>query len=224
MTSGQLAALLGVSDQTIRAWTETFAEHLSDSAKDRPMLGSRKAPLYFTPDDQETMATAAALRQKKKSFDEINAALKRGEREPFPESDDHEPQPGTALTMLPPAALMRELVEHKERLAHYEGRLLELEGQRARQLTDQKRLDEVSGQLKEVREDRNRLLGEVEALREARLEAEKHAARLEGRLEGLEAQQGREAPQSSTEPPTVAQPARRSWWKRLIGGEENPKP
>ncbi len=217
MTSGELATLLGVSDQTIRAWTETFAESLSDSAKpDRPMQGNRKAPLFFSPDDQEILATVASLRQRQQSFDEIKAALKNGEREPLPEPADQEGQPGTALTMLPPAALMRELVEHKERLAHYEGRLLELEGQRARLLTDQKRLDEVSGQLKEVREDRNRLLGEVEALREARLEAEKHAARLEGRLEGLEAQQTREAPQSSTEPPTVApvaQPPRRPWWK-----------
>ncbi len=174
------------------------------------MLGSRKAPLYFTPDDQETMATAGALRQKK-SFDEINAALKRGEREPFPESDDHEPQPGTALTLLPASALMRELVEHKERLAHYEGRLFELQEQKSRLLTDQKRLEEVAGQLKEVKEDRDRLLGELAALREAHLEAEKRTAWVEGKLEGIEAQRPNKAPTPIQQAPERPQRHRAAW-------------
>ncbi len=76
-------------------------------------------------------------------------------------------------------------------------------------------LARYEGQIEEIRQERDYLRGELTEAQQREREALERAARLEGRLE---AQQGREAPQSAPEPPTEAteaQPARRSLWDRL---------
>ncbi len=67
-------------------------------------------------------------------------------------------------------------------------------------------LARYEGQIEEIRQERDYLREELTEAQRRERDALERAARLEGRLEGLE---------SSTEPPTVAQPARRSLWDRL---------
>ncbi len=74
-------------------------------------------------------------------------------------------------------------------------------------------LARYEGQIEEIRGERDYLRGELTEAQRREREALQQAAHLAGKLEALE---GREAPQSAPQPPTVAleaQPARRHWWQ-----------
>lgn len=70
VTPAQAAALLSVSASTLRAWSVTFADHLSEAAKGG---GGRKRT--YTPDDLSTLQRGAALIRSGKSPTEAAALV-----------------------------------------------------------------------------------------------------------------------------------------------------
>jgi DNA-binding transcriptional MerR regulator len=83
-TSRHLATLFGVTIETIRLWTIEFADYLSPTA--RP--GTNKIRLY-SQSDLEVMTLVAEFKVQNRTYTEIHATLKSGQRgEPKVQSPD----------------------------------------------------------------------------------------------------------------------------------------
>src|ERR1044071_6135890 len=109
-TTGQLATAFGVSDITIKRWAETFADHLSDSAK--PGQGKTR---MFTDDDAEKLAKVWELRGQNHTESEIYAALKRGDRGTLPS--------GREITVITNSQITRELAKAQEEISDLHAQL-----------------------------------------------------------------------------------------------------
>jgi DNA-binding transcriptional MerR regulator len=97
ITPAQAAALLGVSASTLRAWSVTFADHLSEAAKGG---GGRKRT--YSPDDLSTLQRAGVLIRSGKSPTEAAALVGVVDQAPS----------GAALVTLP--AIAGELQQARE--------------------------------------------------------------------------------------------------------------
>ena len=193
MTSGELGKLLGVSDQTIRNWSDRLAAFLSPEAAP-PSEGSGPRPVrHYTPEDGAALALVAEMRRAARGYDEIAAALEAGQRGELPQGASEGAADSWQGAELPPAPVL----------------LVEL---RTAQI-----------ELRHATSERDRLREELAGERAARLEALERAARAEGRLEEREArgrESEAPSPSSGAEGGSVeAQPAERprSLWERLTG-------
>lgn len=70
-----IAGLFGVSSETVRSWSNTFARHLSISAT--PSDGRHRT---FTEDDLKVFALIKQMKERGLVFDEIQIALENGQR------------------------------------------------------------------------------------------------------------------------------------------------
>ena len=169
-TTQQIADLFGVSDQTIREWSERFAFYLSPSANP----GKKKARLY-TPQDLQVLSLVSQMKTRRMDYEEIEASLQAGQRGEAPEIT-----PGELSTLqsneiqrrltLQIEYLQRQLDEVTQEATRLKG--LEVENARLQatiealrgQLADQKNTSDQINQL-------NRLIGrleyEIETLRKS---------------------------------------------------------
>jgi len=76
-----------VQPNTIRTWTSTFAEFLSDGAN--PPKGEHRS---YTDDDGRVIDLIATMRNEQKSYEEIRAALAEGDRGQWPQPDTQDAQ------------------------------------------------------------------------------------------------------------------------------------
>lgn len=89
-TVADVARLVNVSPTTIRNWSREYDTFLSASAA--PPAGEDR---LYQEEDIAVMATIAAMRQERQSFEAIRAALADGERiQPPAEDQPEEEQPG----------------------------------------------------------------------------------------------------------------------------------
>lgn len=172
ITVGDVANQLGVSPQTIRTWCDTFAAWLSPTAT--PPSGDVR---IFTTDDLAVLALVAEMRQHLVGYEAIKAALERGERGEAPPQDQGE-TPGGEMAAL--------AIRYERELAHAEGRIVQLEG------------------------ERDHLREELQAERSARLDAERRAATAEARLEVTE---GRALPLDAVQAPEEQKKPPKPWWQ-----------
>ncbi|MBL8118775.1 MAG: MerR family transcriptional regulator [Anaerolineae bacterium] len=78
--AGFISSVFHVAPQTVKRWASEFAPYLSADAA--PAAGHRRA---FNEDDLKVLALVASLKAKGKTFEEIHAALKAGQRGDVPE-------------------------------------------------------------------------------------------------------------------------------------------
>ena len=171
--SGDVQKLFKMSSETVRQWAIEFEDYLSPTASP----GSGRMRL-FTVDDLQVFALIAELKENGKTFEEIHAGLKAGQRGDIPETDID-----TAIEVR--AAMEVRVLQQK---------LISVEAER----------DELSHQVQELREKMGRLEGELSRadvateksdhtiqnqeqrigdLQQQLLELTKQIARLEVRLE-----------------------------------------
>lgn len=79
-TSGQIASIFSVHDETIRRWSKEFADYMSIAAE--PGKGHTR---LYNADDLRVLALIADLKAQRQSFQNIHAALANGERGEPPE-------------------------------------------------------------------------------------------------------------------------------------------
>lgn len=160
-TTQQIADLFGVSDQTIREWSERFALYLSPSANP----GKKKARLY-SQQDLQVLSLVSQMKTRRMEYNEIEASLQAGQRGEAPEIT-----PGELSTLqsneiqrrltIQIEYLQRQLDEVGQEVARLKG--LEVENARLQatiealrsQLADQKNNSDQINQL-------NRLIGRLE--------------------------------------------------------------
>lgn len=80
--SGDVQKLFKVSSETVRQWAIEFENYLSPTASPGP--GRMR---LFTVDDLQIFALIAELKENGKTFEEIHAALKAGQKGDIPETD-----------------------------------------------------------------------------------------------------------------------------------------
>ena len=78
-STGQVAEMLAVNQETIRTWAREFRNHLSSKA--RPAKGKHRA---FTHEDIEILSLIAELKDDGLKFEDIHANLESGQRGDFP--------------------------------------------------------------------------------------------------------------------------------------------
>jgi DNA-binding transcriptional MerR regulator len=171
--SGDLQQLFKVSSETIRQWAIEFEQYLSPGAS--PGAGKMR---LFSVDDLRVFSLVSDLKNMGKTFDEIHAALKSGQRGEIPVNDSEQ---SIELRSVRQITLLRErltqvegernqLAETVQDLRSKVGRL-EGELERADAATDKS--DEV------IKEQRDQISG----LQKQILELSKELARMEVRLE-----------------------------------------
>ena len=172
------AKAFGVDPNTIRHWGKQFSEFLSPGANP-----GRNEERRYTAGDEQVIALIGELRAENRPYEAIRAALAAGDRGQWPPDIPAAAQdePGQAGT--PGTALSIREQRLTATVAHFEG------------------------ELGAIREERDHLRGELASEREARIEAEKRAAHMAGRLEELEKVKEEE------------KPTPRSLWRRLTGRE-----
>lgn len=79
-TTGMISDVFHVTPQTVKRWASEFASYLSVSAT--PQAGKAR---LFTDADLEVLALVADMKAAGKTFEEIHAALKAGQRGDVPE-------------------------------------------------------------------------------------------------------------------------------------------
>lgn len=121
-TTKDIADRLEVNAQTIRRWSQQFADHLSDGARN-------KDALQFTDDDLLTLWSIRRWRQLGYSLDEIGSRLTSGQRvsEDLPDAADQD-GPDRRAIMIPEAQFTGALAEIRR-----------LEGERERLLIERDR-------------------------------------------------------------------------------------
>lgn len=135
----------------------------------------------FSPEDVSVLALVATMRENLAPYEAIHAALASGERmEPLSSQNEAHEAPSGATDSQP--------------------------GQTAATMA----LELVKGQVESLQNERDYLRDQLSAEREARITAEKEAARLAGKLEALESAQPKE-------PTGEGGQARPGWWARLRG-------
>lgn len=158
---GQVAKSVGISKQTVRSWTDRFAEHLSGTAVPGEGLERR-----YQSADVEVLASVKHLRGQGVVMTNIMPTIARGDR--FPIEPPEPPETPTEATEPPPDTQTKDLAA------------LDLLERFAMPMIDS-------------------LQQQLDAERQARLDAEVDAAQLRGRLEEIE--------------------GRRPWYRRLFRGD-----
>jgi DNA-binding transcriptional MerR regulator len=152
-----VAALHGVTIQTVRAWSMEFEKYLSPYANP----GARRQRL-FTPDDMAVFDLIAQLKGQGRNFQEIHEALASGQRGGSPET------PPSELEALIADNSHTELVAQNNALVRrveaLQAEIEELRRYRDENIALKARLDTMEGQLTKEREI-GRLEGELEALK-----------------------------------------------------------
>ena len=120
----EIADALGVSGQTIRTYTQEFAEHLSDDATPPP--GGRRR---FTDDDLRTLRAAKSLLDCGLTYEVVRGRLAQGVHtveveEPEP-TEEPEPEPAGQIVPASQVQAWAMLADEWRRLA--DDRRLELE-------------------------------------------------------------------------------------------------
>lgn len=168
---------MGISDATVRDWSDRYADLLSEKGGGLDFGATRR----FSEADALLLATVAQLRDEGLGHDAIRRALERGRRvEQMPDLPTPEEVEARARTELVPQA------EADRWMAQVQFLSGELERLTARY---QAELDRLSA-------ERDALMGDLKAERGERAELERHAGRVEGELEQVrlrldEAQQER---------------------------------
>ena len=128
MQAGKLAAMLGVHSDTIRTWTDMFADFFSTDAR-----GENRARREYGWEDQVIANTIAGFRNRDKfTFEEIRARLAAGERDENLPRMGNEPLEGeTALAIYAKVKSLEDTVEllrttNHEQQSRYEKRIDEL--------------------------------------------------------------------------------------------------
>jgi len=169
MKTGDLQSLLGVSDTTVRKWTQEFSDYLSDSAK---AIGSRQRS--FTEDDVVIMQTIASLSNDGHSYAEIRLRLEAGER-----IDELGMANAGISSRLVPEASVRTIIDSAEIRAERDRLVMVVHDQ-------QNRISELEAQLRNLHEqaakERDELLRE---LKDEVATARERAARAEAQAEML---------------------------------------
>ena len=191
MTSGELAKRLGVSDQTIRSWSDRFAAFLSPLASPPASRDGPRAVRTFTDEDAAALALVARLRSEARPYEEIAERLEAGERGEPARAED----PGEALEYPPAPVLWGQLQQARGELG-----------------TLREERDHLRGALAEE-QARSRAAIERAARAEGRLE-ERDAS------EEREAQRAAPRPVEPASPaPLESESPPRSLWARLFGGD-----
>ena len=170
-TSRHLATLFGVTIETIRLWTIEFADYLSPTA--RP--GTNKTRLYSQA-DLEVMTLVAEFKAQNRTYTEIHATLKSGQRgEPKVQSPDD-------ITDLASSTREQRLALEVERLHRQLAEVRhELESQR-----------KVAEQVQAMREDNVHLKARADLIDQERQRLLQEIAALNARIEQLAEKAGRE--------------------------------
>lgn len=124
-TTSRISDLFNVAPQTVKRWASEFAAYLSADAA--PAAGHRRA---FGDDDLKVLVLVASLKAKGKTFTEIHAALKAGQRGDVPEMPASSPaQTSQALAYYQQEVddLRRQLEAERTRADKAEGEVQELE-------------------------------------------------------------------------------------------------
>jgi DNA-binding transcriptional MerR regulator len=128
MQAGKLAAMLGVHSDTIRTWTDMFADFFTPDAR-----GENRARREYGWDDQVLANTIAGFRNRDKfTFEEIRARLAAGERDENLPRMGNEPLEGeTALAIYAKVKSLEDTVDllrttNQEQQSRYEKRIDEL--------------------------------------------------------------------------------------------------
>ena len=95
-TMKQFTARYGVRANTIRRWTNTYAEYFSDDAN--PPKGKRRR---YTVEDADVIDLIATMREEDAEPGEILNALKTGKRGSWPRDDYETAQNGPGATEIP---------------------------------------------------------------------------------------------------------------------------
>jgi DNA-binding transcriptional MerR regulator len=223
MTSGDLAKRLNVTDQTIRAWTKEFSEHLSEGAKRE---GETR---YFNDDDAGALALIAEMRAHRAKPPIIAQALKDGQRGRLPAVEERADLAGTGtgLTVQQMVAAIGEqrgeIKVLREQIADLKHELDQERAKAPTLLADRQRVRDTEKALE-------RLEAQLADERAARLDTLERATKAETRLEMLQGQQSQQAqpntparPEAPTEPqaaPSVEgqrEAPRKSWLDWLRG-------
>ncbi|MCC7130447.1 MAG: MerR family transcriptional regulator [Anaerolineae bacterium] len=126
-TSLQVAAIFGLSRETIRRYADEFKDHLSPSANPSPNRARS-----FNDADLAVVALVSELKRLGKQFDEIHAALSNGQRGAPPENARSivlSDQPKVTTLQSRVNRLEQELSAALDNAKHLEGRIEELSRQ-----------------------------------------------------------------------------------------------
>lgn len=147
-TVGGISRLFNVAPQTVRTWCEQFGDYLSPTAV--PPSGETR---IFTNDDLLVLALVADMREALAGYEDIRAALARGERGKLPQREEEERASDETATAL--------ALRYEAQLAFKDGQLSQLAEER----------DHLREELREERTARttaekeaSRLQGKLEAL------------------------------------------------------------
>ncbi len=149
-TIKQAAELFNVTEITIRRWIEEFSETGKLSPAATPQQGRRRV---LTDSDMEVIALVAEMKGQGKTFEDIHAALKAGQRGELPQSYSSELSTTSANT---------ELLFAVQRIQKLE---LELEEERAQRREAEIERGRAEGRLDIMRENLDRAYKELEELR-----------------------------------------------------------
>jgi len=162
--STELARRLGVSDATVRNWSDRYAEFLSEQGGGLDFGATRR----FTEEDALVMATVAQLRTEGLTHEAIGAAIRRGRRAervpdlPTPE----EVEARERVDLVPQAEIQRWI----DQVAFLRGELADLASR-------------YQAELDRLGAERDALMGDLKQERGERAALERQTGRLEGELE-----------------------------------------
>lgn len=156
-TTEHVAALYGVTIQTVRAWAMEFEKYLSTSANP----GTRRQRL-FTPDDMSVFDLIAQQKTQGRNFQEIHEALGNGRRGGSPETPPSELE--ALIADSTHSALIAQNQALVRRVEALQAEIEELKQYRDENIALKARLDVMEAQLAKERE-LGRLEGELDVLR-----------------------------------------------------------
>lgn len=166
MRTGELAALLRVSENTLRNWSKEYADFLTDRARGAQPGATRE----FDEADVYTLATIAELRDRGLTVDQVKADLRGGFRVlKLPQRGDPDVEAARERVELVPAAQVDLWMERVQNLQAELARLVELHRAEVDRLVS----------------ERDVAINEAKASQQQRIDAEKKAARLEGEIAQL---------------------------------------
>lgn len=160
-TTNDVKTVFSVAPETIRNWAREFERYLSVTANPEP--GKTR---IFTEEDMEVFDLINSMRDDKKSYDEIHAALASGERGSSPAlspddvkaivAGETERQLSLEIQML-----RRQLHAQQEKLQQFDELREENIRLQAEKDAEKRRADELAEQLKGNQEKLEKLLREV---------------------------------------------------------------
>jgi DNA-binding transcriptional MerR regulator len=166
MKTGELAALLRVSENTLRNWSREYAEFLTERGRGAQPGATRE----FDEHDVYTLATIAELRDRGLTINQVKSDLRGGYRAvKLPQRGDPDIEAARDRVELVPAEAINLWMERVQNLQAELARLVEMHQAEVQRLVSER--DEARSEAKES-QDR-------------RIDAEKRAARLEGEIAQL---------------------------------------